>query len=168
MDKLYVMASNESLAHFMRNPRPFLAPHLPCPPCKVCVLGPPHSGKTVLAQSLAQRYNAKVKMGQQWYRSPFCKWFSHGLWRKAAFCIVVLKGSYQSPRIPYRGLIRHVVEGGSVFQKNQSGTKCKDISLSNYHSAGMNRVYNMHLFGTDFSQKCYPAQVNITFIFITS
>ena len=117
MDKLYVMASNESLAHFMRNPRPFLAPHLPCPPCKVCVLGPPHSGKTILAQSLAQRYNAKVKMGQQWYRSPFCKWFSHGLWRKAAFCIVVPKGSYQSPRIPYRGLIRHVVEGGMFFEK---------------------------------------------------
>ena len=60
LDKLYVMSSNEALAHFMRNPRPYLAPHLPRPPCKVCVLGPPHSGKTIVAHALAERYNAKV------------------------------------------------------------------------------------------------------------
>ena len=60
LDKLFVMSSNEALAHFMRNPRPYLAPHLPRPPCKVCVLGPPHSGKTTVAHALAQRYNAKV------------------------------------------------------------------------------------------------------------
>lgn len=61
LDKLYVMSTNEALAHFMRNPRPYLAPHLPRPPCKVCVLGPPHAGKTTVAHALAQRYNAKVK-----------------------------------------------------------------------------------------------------------
>ncbi|KAL9969395.1 hypothetical protein ACROYT_G021608 [Oculina patagonica] len=60
LDKLFVMSTNEALAHFMRNPRPYLAPHLPRPPCKVCVLGPPHSGKTTVAHALAQRYNAKV------------------------------------------------------------------------------------------------------------
>ena len=60
LDKLYVMSSNEALVHFMRNPRPYLAPHLPRPPCKVCVLGPPHSGKTIVAHALAERYNAKV------------------------------------------------------------------------------------------------------------
>ena len=61
LDKLYVMSTNEALAHFMRNPRPYLASHLPRPPCKVCVLGPPHAGKTTVAHALAQRYNAKVK-----------------------------------------------------------------------------------------------------------
>lgn len=60
LDKLYVMSSNEALAHFMRNPRPYLAPHLPQPPCKLCVLGPPHSGKTAVTHALALRYNAKV------------------------------------------------------------------------------------------------------------
>ena len=60
LDKLYVMSSNEALAHFMRNPRLYLAPHLPRPPCKVCVLGPPHSGKTTVSRLVAQRYNAKV------------------------------------------------------------------------------------------------------------
>ncbi|XP_067049308.1 adenylate kinase 9-like [Acropora muricata] len=60
LDKLYVMSSNEALAHFMRNPRLYLAPHLPRPPCKLCVLGPPHSGKTTVSQLVAQRYNAKI------------------------------------------------------------------------------------------------------------
>lgn len=60
LDKLYVMSTSEALAHFLRNPRSFLAPHLPCPPCKVCVLGPPHSGKTTVAHALAQRYKAQV------------------------------------------------------------------------------------------------------------
>ena len=55
------MSSNEALAKFMRNPRPFLAPHLPRPPCKLCILGPPHSGKTTLAKMLAERYDAKVR-----------------------------------------------------------------------------------------------------------
>ena len=54
------MSSNETLAHFMRNPRPYLAPNLPRPPCKLCVLGPPHSGKTTVARQVAQRYNAEV------------------------------------------------------------------------------------------------------------
>ena len=61
MDKLYVMSTGEALAHFLRNPRAFLAPHLPRPPCKVCVLGPPHSGKTTVAHALAQRYKAQVQ-----------------------------------------------------------------------------------------------------------
>lgn len=60
LDKLYVMSSNEALAHFMRNPRPYLAPHLPRPPCKLCVLGPPHSGKTTVARLVAERYKAKI------------------------------------------------------------------------------------------------------------
>lgn len=44
----------------MRNPRLYLAPHLPRPPCKLCILGPPHSGKTTVSRLVAQRYNAKV------------------------------------------------------------------------------------------------------------
>ena len=61
LDKLYVMSTSEALGYFMRNPRPYLAAHLPRPPCKLCVLGPPHSGKTTVARMLADRYNAKVR-----------------------------------------------------------------------------------------------------------
>ena len=54
------MSSNEALAKFMRNPRPFLDAQLPRPPCKLCILGPPHAGKTRLAAVLAERYSGKV------------------------------------------------------------------------------------------------------------
>lgn len=57
------MSSPEALGEFMRNPRSYLAPHLPRPPCKLYVLGPPHSGKSEVAQKLAKQYNAKVNDG---------------------------------------------------------------------------------------------------------
>ena len=60
LDKMYSLSSSEALVQFTRNPRAYLLPPQPCIPCKVCVLGPPTSGKTALAQAVAQHYNAMV------------------------------------------------------------------------------------------------------------
>ena len=60
LDKMYVMSTPEALELFMNNPRHYLLPPQPAPPCKVAVVGPPHSGRSTLAQRLAQRYAAKV------------------------------------------------------------------------------------------------------------
>lgn len=54
------MSNAEALDKFMKNPRKYLLPPQPAPPCKVVVLGPPHSGCTTLSKKLAERYNAKV------------------------------------------------------------------------------------------------------------
>ena len=60
LDKMYSLSSSESLVQFTRNPRAYLLPPQPQIPCKVCVVGPPTSGKTALAQLVAQCYNAMV------------------------------------------------------------------------------------------------------------
>ncbi|CAI9563137.1 unnamed protein product, partial [Staurois parvus] len=44
----------------MQNPRPFLLPPMPLPPCKVAVMGPKSSGKTTICNLLAKKYSGKV------------------------------------------------------------------------------------------------------------
>ncbi|KAH9524991.1 Adenylate kinase 9, partial [Bulinus truncatus] len=60
LDKMYVLSTEEALDKFMKNPRPYLLPPQPRPPCKLSVIGCPFSGKTTLCNLLAQRYGAKV------------------------------------------------------------------------------------------------------------
>lgn len=42
----------------MVNPRWYLLPPMPRPPCKVSVIGPPQSGKSTLSALLAEHYGA--------------------------------------------------------------------------------------------------------------
>lgn len=60
LDKMYCLSSSEALVKFTRNPRAYLLPPHPRIPCKVCIIGPPTSGKTSLAEMIAQHYNAMV------------------------------------------------------------------------------------------------------------
>ncbi|XP_046877163.1 adenylate kinase 9 isoform X1 [Hypomesus transpacificus] len=60
LDKIYIMASKEALDKFMTNPRHYLLPPMPRPPCKVSVIGPPCSGKSTLCALLAQHYGAEL------------------------------------------------------------------------------------------------------------
>eukprot|EP00794_Sanderia_malayensis_P000181 gene181-794_t len=60
LDKLYVMSSADALDKFFTNPRPYLLSPQPRSPCKLCILGPPLSGKTTLAKRIAEKYNAKI------------------------------------------------------------------------------------------------------------
>lgn len=57
---MYCLSSSEALVKFTRNPRAYLLSPQPRVPCKVCVIGPPTSGKTTLAKILAQHYKAMV------------------------------------------------------------------------------------------------------------
>ena len=59
-DKAYCLSSAEALRQFTLNPKSFLLPPLPQIPCKICILGPPTSGKSTLAKMLSQHYNAMV------------------------------------------------------------------------------------------------------------
>jgi len=54
------MSSPEALVQFTRNPRAYLLPPHPCIPCKICVVGPPTSGKSTLVRMVAEKYNAMV------------------------------------------------------------------------------------------------------------
>ncbi|KAI4890937.1 hypothetical protein NFI96_033193 [Prochilodus magdalenae] len=58
LDKIYVLSSQEALQRFLMNPRRYLLPPLPRPPCKVAVIGPPCSGKSTLSALLAKHYGA--------------------------------------------------------------------------------------------------------------
>ncbi|XP_030626692.1 adenylate kinase 9 [Chanos chanos] len=60
LDKLYVLSSKEALQLFVENPRRYLLPPMPRPPCKVAIIGPACSGKTSLSGLLAQHYGAVV------------------------------------------------------------------------------------------------------------
>ncbi|XP_075059003.1 adenylate kinase 9 isoform X2 [Mixophyes fleayi] len=60
LDKMYLLSSEESLIKFMQNPRPYLLPPMPLPPCKVAVLGPKSSGKTTVCNLIASKYSGKV------------------------------------------------------------------------------------------------------------
>ncbi|XP_034436680.1 adenylate kinase 9-like [Hippoglossus hippoglossus] len=59
-DKLYILSSAEAYQNFVTNPRRYLLPPMPRPPCKVSIVGPPQSGKSTLCKLLAQHYNALV------------------------------------------------------------------------------------------------------------
>ncbi|KAM6323455.1 adenylate kinase 9 [Aegotheles albertisi] len=60
LGKMYVLSSPEALKTFMLNPRPYLLPPMPLPPCKVLVFGPPFSGRTTVCNLIAQKYKGKV------------------------------------------------------------------------------------------------------------
>ncbi|XP_019375651.1 PREDICTED: adenylate kinase 9 [Gavialis gangeticus] len=60
LGKMYVLSSQEALRAFMLNPRPYLLPPMPLPPCKILVLGPPLSGKTTLCNLIANKYKGQV------------------------------------------------------------------------------------------------------------
>ncbi|CAG2053077.1 unnamed protein product [Timema podura] len=60
LDKIYFLSSEDSLEKFLRNPRPFLLPPNPRPPCKFAVVGPKYSGKTTLAHYLAGMFSGKM------------------------------------------------------------------------------------------------------------
>ena len=67
-----MLSSGEAMSKFMKNPRPYLLPPQPRPPVKLCVMGPPHSGKTTLCYNLAEKYGAQVKLSQyQYFSSQF-------------------------------------------------------------------------------------------------
>ncbi|KAE8286847.1 Adenylate kinase 9 [Larimichthys crocea] len=59
-DKLYILSSQEAYQKFLTNPRRYLLPPMPRPPCKVSIIGPPQAGKSTLCKLLAQHYNALV------------------------------------------------------------------------------------------------------------
>ncbi|NXD23916.1 KAD9 kinase, partial [Spelaeornis formosus] len=60
LGKMYILSSQEALDKFVVNPRPYLLPPMPAPPCKVFVFGPPLSGRTTLCNAIAHNYKAKV------------------------------------------------------------------------------------------------------------
>ncbi|KFQ81513.1 Adenylate kinase 9, partial [Phoenicopterus ruber ruber] len=60
LGKMYMLSSPEALKTFMLNPRPYLLPPMPLPPCKVLVFGPPFSGRTTICNLIADKYKGKV------------------------------------------------------------------------------------------------------------
>ena len=60
LDKLYCLSSVDALMDFTRCPRRYLLDPLPMIPCKICIVGPPLSGKTTLAAQIANHYQAEV------------------------------------------------------------------------------------------------------------
>ncbi|KAM6186535.1 adenylate kinase 9-like [Rhynchocyon petersi] len=60
LGKMYCLASEEALKTFSLNPRPYLLPPMPIPPCKVFVFGPQSSGKTTLCNLIAEKYKGQV------------------------------------------------------------------------------------------------------------
>nr|XP_020863790.1 adenylate kinase 9 isoform X3 [Phascolarctos cinereus] len=60
LGKMYCLSSEEALKAFMKNPRPYLLPPMPIPPCKVFVYGPKSSGKTTLCNLIAAKYGGQV------------------------------------------------------------------------------------------------------------
>ncbi|XP_072219011.1 adenylate kinase 9 [Leuresthes tenuis] len=59
-DKLYILSSQEAYQKFVTNPRQYLLPPMPKPPCRASIIGLPHAGKTTICKLLAQHYNAVV------------------------------------------------------------------------------------------------------------
>nr|XP_057912171.1 adenylate kinase 9 isoform X2 [Doryrhamphus excisus] len=59
-DKLYIISSQEAFDKFMTNPRRYLLPPMPSPPCRVCIIGVPQTGRSALAKLMAERH--KVSM----------------------------------------------------------------------------------------------------------
>ncbi|NXF76637.1 KAD9 kinase, partial [Sclerurus mexicanus] len=60
LGKMYILSSPEALKTFMLNPRPYLLPPMPLPPCKVLVFGPPFSGRTTICNLIAHKYKGQV------------------------------------------------------------------------------------------------------------
>ncbi|XP_053155672.1 adenylate kinase 9 isoform X5 [Hemicordylus capensis] len=60
LGKMYILSTEEALKAFMLNPRPYLLPPMPLPPCKVIVVGCQLSGKSALCKLIASHYTGKV------------------------------------------------------------------------------------------------------------
>ncbi|XP_006881284.1 PREDICTED: adenylate kinase 9 [Elephantulus edwardii] len=60
LGKMYCLSSEAALKTFLLNPRPYLLPPMPIPPCKVFVFGPQYSGKTTLCNLIAEKYKGQV------------------------------------------------------------------------------------------------------------
>ncbi|NXK97456.1 KAD9 kinase, partial [Formicarius rufipectus] len=60
LGKMYLLSSPEALKTFMLNPRSYLSPPMPLPPCKVLVFGPQFSGRTTICDLIAQKYKGEV------------------------------------------------------------------------------------------------------------
>ncbi|CAM9615988.1 unnamed protein product [Lampetra planeri] len=60
LDKMYLLSSEEAQAKFCANPRSYLMPPQPKPPCHVVVMGPGTAGKTTLCHLLADHYGTRV------------------------------------------------------------------------------------------------------------
>ncbi len=54
------MSSSDALEQFINSPRQYLSNPFPRIPCKLCILGPPTSGKSTLSRLLSQHYHAMV------------------------------------------------------------------------------------------------------------
>uniref|UniRef100_A0A8B9QFZ8 Uncharacterized protein n=1 Tax=Apteryx owenii TaxID=8824 RepID=A0A8B9QFZ8_APTOW len=76
LGKMYVLSSSEALKAFMLNPRPYLLPPMPLPPCKVLVFGPPLSGRTTICNLIANKYNGKKSILKAWCIIFFCLFFA--------------------------------------------------------------------------------------------
>ncbi|XP_014328191.1 adenylate kinase 9 isoform X2 [Xiphophorus maculatus] len=59
-DKLYILSSQDAYQKFITNPRRYLLPPMPRPPCKVCIIGSSLAGKSTMCSLLAQHYGALV------------------------------------------------------------------------------------------------------------
>ncbi|XP_077367067.1 adenylate kinase 9 isoform X2 [Festucalex cinctus] len=59
-DKMYILSSQEAYDKFVSNPRPYLLPPMPSPPCRVCIIGTADSGRPALAKLMGGRHNVSV------------------------------------------------------------------------------------------------------------
>ncbi|XP_043962483.1 adenylate kinase 9 isoform X2 [Gambusia affinis] len=59
-DKLYILSSQDAYKKFVMNPRKYLLPPMPRPPCRVCIIGSSQAGKSTMCSLLAQHYGALV------------------------------------------------------------------------------------------------------------
>ncbi|XP_054876008.1 adenylate kinase 9 [Poeciliopsis prolifica] len=57
-DKLYILSSQNAYQKFITNPRQYLLPPMPRPPCRVCIIGSSQAGKSTMCNLLAQHYGA--------------------------------------------------------------------------------------------------------------
>ncbi|XP_071050674.1 adenylate kinase 9-like [Onthophagus taurus] len=60
LNKIFCISEEHAMMRFIRNPRPYLLPPFPKPPCKIFVIGPPVSGKSAVAKSVALFLDGKV------------------------------------------------------------------------------------------------------------
>ncbi|XP_037100184.1 adenylate kinase 9 isoform X2 [Syngnathus acus] len=59
-DKMYILSSQEAYDKFVSNPRRYLLPPMPSPPCRVCIIGTAASGRPELSVLMGARHNVSV------------------------------------------------------------------------------------------------------------
>ena len=87
-----MMSTMDALEKFMRNPRPYILSPQPRNPCKLCIVGPPLSGKTTLAKRLASKYGATVGL--------LCKIFESSRLRKKWNYLAVFRSAESTFSLP--------------------------------------------------------------------